>query len=50
MCVTSRLTANTLSRQELQRLQEPSRSSNIEDLDNLLDDLNFVQKSYSDRE
>ena len=34
-------------RQELARLQEPSRSSNIEDLDNLLDDLNFVQKNYN---
>ena len=38
---------NFCFRQELARLQEPSRSSNIEDLDNLLDDLNFVQKNYN---
>ena len=32
--------------QELRRLQEPSRTSNIDDLDDLLYDLNSVQKNY----
>lgn len=33
--------------QELQQLQHPSRTSNIEDLDSLLDDLNFTQKRHT---